>query len=73
VGFKKSGWIFWVGFFYNNPAAKSLGHLLKASVTCTNKNKRCCYLPFSLSLVYSELHNVYGWHCNVFSGHFHCV
>jgi len=30
-------------------AAKSLGDLLKVSVTCTNKHKRCCYLPFSLS------------------------
>jgi len=27
----------------------------------------------ALFLVYNELHYVYGWHCNVFSGHFHCV
>jgi len=41
---------------------KSLDHLLKVSVTCTNKHKCCCYLPFYLSVVYNELHNVYGWH-----------
>ena len=28
-------------------------------MTCTNKYKRCCYLPFSLSLVYNELRNVF--------------
>jgi len=26
--------------------AKSLGNLLRVSVTCTNKHKCCCYLPF---------------------------
>jgi len=26
-----------------------------------------------LSQVYNELHNICGWHCNVLSGHFHCV
>jgi len=26
----------------------------------------CLWFPMSL-------HNVYGWHCNAFSGHFHCV
>jgi len=52
---------------------KSLGYLLKLSVTYTVKHKRCCYLPFSVSLVYNELYNVYGWDCNAFSGHFHCV
>jgi len=32
-------------------------------VTCTNKHKRCCYLPFSLSLVYNELRNVLALQC----------
>jgi len=49
------------------------GHLLGVSLTCTNKHKRSCYLLFSLSLVYNELHSVCGWHCNAISRHFHCA
>ena len=45
--------------FWVKTAANSLGHLLKVSVTCINNHKRCCYPPFSLSLVYNDLHNVY--------------
>ena len=37
--------------FWVKPLRSPCGHLLKVSVTCTNKHKRCCYLPFSLSLV----------------------
>ena len=59
--------------FWVKPLRSHCGPLLKASATCTNKHKSCCYLPCSLSLVYNELHNVCGWHCNACSGHFHCV
>jgi len=29
--------------------------------------------PVFLSLAYNELHIVYGWHCNTFSGHLRYV
>ena len=29
--------------------------------------------PVFFYLVYNELRNVYGWRCDAFSGHFHCV
>ena len=28
---------------------------------------------YAYALVYNELYNVCDWHCNAFSGHFHCV
>ena len=41
-------------------ATKSLWLSVKSfSDLCTNKHKRCCYLSFSLSLVYNELRNVF--------------
>jgi len=41
------------------PLRSHCGHLLKASVTCINKHKRCCYLPCSLSIVYNELRDIF--------------
>ena len=44
-------------------------------MTCTNKRQHCCYLLFSMSLVFNEfakcLWLALQW--NAFSGHFHCV
>jgi len=39
------------------PLRSHCGHLLEVLLTCTNKHKRYCYLPFSLALVCNELHS----------------
>jgi len=55
-------------------AAKSLGHLLKVSVTCTNKQIPALLLsPVFFVWFLISLHSVYGWHCNAFSRHFQYV
>jgi len=59
----------------SSTAAKSLGYLV--SVTCSVQTKTSIAAIFSCLLcLWFEMGctmYVYGWHCNTFSGRFHCV